>query len=286
MVRQRAFTLVELLVTIAIIVLLIAILLPSLGRAREQAKLVKCAANLRGIYQACANYAGANDGLVPEANNGFHMNGYMAGSGYANLGYAEALVIDGDISHGFKARGGSAPYGHTPALTGENGVNIFICPNTDPALQYDHNAPEYNGYGISYWAGSHFQNGNMTSGVPDGAMPNNTELDPKSVRLRKLNLLNTNKIFGSDGYYSYAGQVGGTWGYWVYQRHFGVRLTKGSYAGNGTDYKGGANYVFCDGHVEWNDKYFLQYPNKIRVSGESYSAAEERSPWGATISPP
>ncbi len=55
--RARGFTLIELLVVIAIIGLLISILIPSLSRARQGAKLSTCKANLSGIGLAIIVYA-------------------------------------------------------------------------------------------------------------------------------------------------------------------------------------------------------------------------------------
>jgi type II secretory pathway pseudopilin PulG len=53
---RNAFTLVELLVMMAIMVLLIAILLPVLGQARERANRIKCAGNLRQLGLAFQMY--------------------------------------------------------------------------------------------------------------------------------------------------------------------------------------------------------------------------------------
>ena len=59
---RAAFTLIELLVAVSIIAILLAVLMPGLGRARRQAGAAVCASNLRQIIMANAMYAENNNG--------------------------------------------------------------------------------------------------------------------------------------------------------------------------------------------------------------------------------
>ena len=65
LVSRRAFTLVELMVVIGIIVVLIALLLPAIQRVRESANKVTCANNFRTIGQAVTLYLKANGNRFP-----------------------------------------------------------------------------------------------------------------------------------------------------------------------------------------------------------------------------
>lgn len=63
--RHTAFTLIELLVCVAIIALLLAILLPSLAKARDQARGAVCMSQQKQLATAHIYYSGDNRGSLP-----------------------------------------------------------------------------------------------------------------------------------------------------------------------------------------------------------------------------
>lgn len=64
---RLGFTLIELLVVVSIIALLVSILLPALGKAREQARMTICASNLRSVGVAMATYTTDYEDSYPPA---------------------------------------------------------------------------------------------------------------------------------------------------------------------------------------------------------------------------
>lgn len=127
--RQDAFTLIELLVVIAIIALLMGILIPTLHKARGQAREVVCKGHMKGLGVALRMYVDNNDGKTHNApNQGLWDNAWEGGTTIRKYGPNDGYAYWG-IAY--------EPYARNK--------KIFRCPATKRADDW----PE-NGWGIMY----------------------------------------------------------------------------------------------------------------------------------------
>jgi prepilin-type N-terminal cleavage/methylation domain-containing protein len=67
---RRAFTLIELLAVVAIILVLLSLLIPGLNRMKDRAYQVGCMSNVRQIMAAIIQQSGENEGYVTSPNWG------------------------------------------------------------------------------------------------------------------------------------------------------------------------------------------------------------------------
>ena len=92
----RGFTLIELLVVISIIALLIALLLPTLARAKASALTVSCGSNLRQLGLVAQMYANDNLGMLPFAEG--PPGGQIGAPSNGNLTGPTQAALAGDVS--------------------------------------------------------------------------------------------------------------------------------------------------------------------------------------------
>ena len=125
---KKGFTLIELLVVVAIIAVLIAMLLPSLARARMVAKRTVCLANLRGCGTGFQMYASDNLGDIMVNMKSPFKPDYTVGSG-VNYGWASLLAYGFDFGAPSAVQPGStAPNLPPPPTFGHQNQPIYINP--------------------------------------------------------------------------------------------------------------------------------------------------------------
>jgi prepilin-type N-terminal cleavage/methylation domain-containing protein len=132
--KRHGFTLIELLVVVAIIALLIAILLPSLGRAREMANRGTCLANTRGIVQSMNVYGASENDAYPivGAANGLNYGPLTAANGAVAGATVDAAITTADYNPGTTGKGSVTSCVFILAAQGSVSTKQFIC-KSDPA---------------------------------------------------------------------------------------------------------------------------------------------------------
>jgi prepilin-type N-terminal cleavage/methylation domain-containing protein len=152
----HGFTLVELLVVIGIIALLISILLPALGKARQQAQTVTCLANLRSLGQAAAVYQAQYKSVPPLAQ---WSNGAFSGNRFRGFNLWSLLSVKAGQNTAVCPTAAASP---TPTWTAANNpnralytykynwlisgseTNVAVAPSLPHATVRDPAVPSYN----------------------------------------------------------------------------------------------------------------------------------------------
>ena len=161
--NTKGFTLVELLVVISIIALLVSILMPALGRARDQAKQVVCQVNLRQQSLAADYYSMDNDDIIVPWQS------YNLTAGPARF-WANLLAPYIGSKEGGK--GSDSDLWDKKDSGGDSSLKIFMCPSQKDPFEFNWDIR----YGINFVHTSFYDNNYAFTAKKRGSLRHPSEL--------------------------------------------------------------------------------------------------------------
>jgi prepilin-type N-terminal cleavage/methylation domain-containing protein len=246
--REKAFTLIELLVVISIIAILMAIMMPALGKARTMARRLVCGSHMHNMGIAIENYRADFDANYPIA--------YWDNNSFFRRLYTESLIKAGIID------GEETVPGNEEWVVGASSEReAYSCPSFRRFLKVKSevlygwsNTEIAEHYPIGYGYNSHlsrYDRWNASKGCPE-LSPNNSYVG-KTPRSDTLMLLDSASFSLTN--------AGGSKFYPVYEVSSRFVSSNGNIAGS---HSGGiANSLWVDMHVEQRkaDEYSQRDPD-------------------------
>lgn len=232
--RKSAFTLIELLVVVAIIAILMAVLMPSLAKARKQAKNVACLSNLKQMGSGWFMYASSFDGqlapaVLPQNAQYGSPVWYSASWQYRYTDYLHRLswINSASSQYTFAAPTSTAWF-----------RTVLFCPAAalDPLVDNYYN---YASYGANSFIGGWYV---WNSGTSKLDVYSSAYYPTKYMRLKQTNIRKpaTTMIFAENGFIPPSGTI---------NAYYGNNPLPYLRAG-ARRHDGVANMVFADGHGE------------------------------------
>ncbi len=257
---SAGFTLIEVLVVVAIIALLVAILLPSLSRARRQARIAVCASNLHQVTSALMMYRMTFSEFPHQARVG--VPGCDPRTPGGNVTGAWTSAVHKTIGRFIGKKSDIRPN------------EIFYCPSVREsdrgAVDVDREEPACSP-GLSnpepYLHITYFYYGRLNMGANDPALPRAGETSQSVPARRKLYVTkepDARRILFADAVSLWAGKS-------QWRVNHGPDYTR--YSLGSKPRLEGQNVAYGDGHAQWRPGYAFPRPLLDGISGKLKDSA-------------